>query len=442
MTTQFPSALDQFVNPLPTDPPNNPSHAGQHADINDAMEAVQAYLGVSTSLDPDTITGRLAALESGSYVDLTSDQDVGGIKSWLEPARFKDAVFFDSVNGIEFGLIDMLDDPNSSTGKVMVVESDAGVRVGGPYVTLDTTSLRITVPGALPGSLVSVAGVDAFGNATLGYTQPLPSSFSVTDTNTSDVVIKATNVAPDPVTWIDLGLSVTLPDDIAAGSGNVAYEMVLVNNTTRTGVLEFGLQVNGTVLSREILTQIPANFNQTVSANIPLTNAYSQGDVLALVARVTSNNNNQFSLLMDATPDAAGFTVWAVGASTGDGGSTAWGTIVGTLSSQADLQAALDGKLGVGDTAASSVIADTVNDNGPGTSLKFAAVTQAEFDAIVTKDPTTQYNIRDAPGIVASIADAVVDNGAGTELKFWFGTEAQYTAIATKDPQMVYLRSA
>lgn len=66
MSTNYPTSIDVFVNPLPTDPPNNPSHAGQHTNINDAMEAVQTYLGVSTSTDPATITGRVAALEAGA----------------------------------------------------------------------------------------------------------------------------------------------------------------------------------------------------------------------------------------------------------------------------------------------------------------------------------------------------------------------------------------
>jgi hypothetical protein len=45
MTTNFPTSLDAFTNPATGSALNSPSHAGQHADINDAMEAVQAKLG-------------------------------------------------------------------------------------------------------------------------------------------------------------------------------------------------------------------------------------------------------------------------------------------------------------------------------------------------------------------------------------------------------------
>jgi len=46
MATNYPTSLDTFTNPSAGSALNSPSHAGQHADINDAMEAVQAKLGV------------------------------------------------------------------------------------------------------------------------------------------------------------------------------------------------------------------------------------------------------------------------------------------------------------------------------------------------------------------------------------------------------------
>ncbi len=45
MATNFPGSLDSFTNPTSGSTLDSPSHAGQHANINDAMEAVQAKLG-------------------------------------------------------------------------------------------------------------------------------------------------------------------------------------------------------------------------------------------------------------------------------------------------------------------------------------------------------------------------------------------------------------
>lgn len=49
MSTNFPTALDTLTNPTPTDYLNSPSHAGQHANANDAIEAIQAKVGIDGS---------------------------------------------------------------------------------------------------------------------------------------------------------------------------------------------------------------------------------------------------------------------------------------------------------------------------------------------------------------------------------------------------------
>ena len=56
MATSFPSSLDSLTNPSSGDSLSSPSHSGQHADANDAIEALQAKVGVNgsavtTSLD-------------------------------------------------------------------------------------------------------------------------------------------------------------------------------------------------------------------------------------------------------------------------------------------------------------------------------------------------------------------------------------------------------
>lgn len=45
----FPTSLDSFVNPTTNDFLNSPNHVSQHSDINDAVEALEAKLGISAS---------------------------------------------------------------------------------------------------------------------------------------------------------------------------------------------------------------------------------------------------------------------------------------------------------------------------------------------------------------------------------------------------------
>ena len=56
MATNFPTSLDALTNPTSSDSLSSPSHSAQHANVNDAVEALQAKVGVdgsavTTSLD-------------------------------------------------------------------------------------------------------------------------------------------------------------------------------------------------------------------------------------------------------------------------------------------------------------------------------------------------------------------------------------------------------
>lgn len=59
MATNFPTSLDALTNPSSGDALNSPSHAGQHADANDAIEALQAKVGVNNSAVTTSIDYRL-----------------------------------------------------------------------------------------------------------------------------------------------------------------------------------------------------------------------------------------------------------------------------------------------------------------------------------------------------------------------------------------------
>lgn len=96
MATNFPTSLDSFTNPSSSSTLDSPSHAAQHANINDAMEAVQAKLGTGagtigewTSFTPSftnvtlgasgAVTGRYAVVND--LVFYTAKFDLGGTGS-------------------------------------------------------------------------------------------------------------------------------------------------------------------------------------------------------------------------------------------------------------------------------------------------------------------------------------------------------------------------
>jgi hypothetical protein len=75
MATTFPTSLDVLNNPQGTDSVQAVPHAAQHADANDAIEALQSKVGIDGSTDPNSLDKRVATLENQS-VDTEAIQDI------------------------------------------------------------------------------------------------------------------------------------------------------------------------------------------------------------------------------------------------------------------------------------------------------------------------------------------------------------------------------
>jgi len=59
MATSYPGSLDNFTNPTSTSPINSPSHADQHSNANDAIEAIEGELGTNPKGAKATVKARL-----------------------------------------------------------------------------------------------------------------------------------------------------------------------------------------------------------------------------------------------------------------------------------------------------------------------------------------------------------------------------------------------
>jgi len=66
MPSQYPAALDNLINPTANDTLNSVTvpHHLQHANVNDALEAVQTVLGVSPAGSHLTVKDRIIAAET------------------------------------------------------------------------------------------------------------------------------------------------------------------------------------------------------------------------------------------------------------------------------------------------------------------------------------------------------------------------------------------
>ena len=61
MASGFPGSIDSFTNPLSNSALNSPSHAGQHQDLNDAVNKIETYMGLVKVIPTSATNGTVAA---------------------------------------------------------------------------------------------------------------------------------------------------------------------------------------------------------------------------------------------------------------------------------------------------------------------------------------------------------------------------------------------
>jgi hypothetical protein len=72
MATNFPGSVDNFSNPAATDSLNSPSHSSQHADANDAIEAIETYVLANPSGLVHIETRSISAVSAESFNNVFS----------------------------------------------------------------------------------------------------------------------------------------------------------------------------------------------------------------------------------------------------------------------------------------------------------------------------------------------------------------------------------
>ena len=68
MASNYPGAIDSFTNPGSGDALNSPSHAAQHANANDAIEAIETELGTDPAGASATVKARFEVIEANDWV--------------------------------------------------------------------------------------------------------------------------------------------------------------------------------------------------------------------------------------------------------------------------------------------------------------------------------------------------------------------------------------
>jgi hypothetical protein len=150
----FPTSLDNFTNPSSGNTLDSPSHSLQHSDINDAVEALEAKLGIGASPAGSATSGQVLTASTGGTTTWTtptggmtqigSTLTLSGASSfnWTSiPQTYKslriviENFYFASAN-----LVSIL--PNNNSGSVYV--NLATYNENGTVASFQSTSTSIT----------------------------------------------------------------------------------------------------------------------------------------------------------------------------------------------------------------------------------------------------------------------------------------------------------
>ena len=138
MATNFPTSLDTLTNPTSSDSLNSPSHSAQHANVNDAVEALQVKVGINSSADTSSLEYRIAQLEAaGSPMKKVAAFTSSG--TWTVPS------------GVTYAIAHIL----GGGGGIAIDATDAG---DGGSSSVAFASGTVTANG---GSKAAVAGYNA-----------------------------------------------------------------------------------------------------------------------------------------------------------------------------------------------------------------------------------------------------------------------------------------
>lgn len=182
MAINFPTSLDVFTDPSASDQLNLPSHSGQHTDLNNAVEALEAKVGADSSAVTSSHDYKIAQLEAGAtggkilQVVSTIKTDTSSLSTG--------AASFSTVTGFTASIT-----PSSTSNKVLVIGHIYGSCVGsfawGTAITRGGTQIAAATGDAAGSrtrltSFNYVAGSDTVGPNTFMFLDSPASTSALT----------------------------------------------------------------------------------------------------------------------------------------------------------------------------------------------------------------------------------------------------------------------
>jgi len=257
MATSFPSGLDSFVNPSASDALDSGvvPHAAQHANVNDAVEALEAKVGVNGSAVTSSLDFKVSAVEDGlsvarplltrgAYIDGTNGLVLSGLVG--NYASSPDSAALDITGDIDIKVKVTLDDWTPSTTNAFVgkIETNTNRSYWFSVSVSGLLSLTTSPDGTGASQLAGQASV-ATGLAN-GATKWVRGTLDVDD-GAGNRVYKF-YMSDDGSSWSQLGTTVTTAGttSISSNSSGLSVGSLLAGtSSTMSGTVHRVIVENG-----------------------------------------------------------------------------------------------------------------------------------------------------------------------------------------------------
>ena len=230
LATNYPGGLDSLTNPTGSDGLDNPDHAAQHANINDAMEAVQTALGINPNQFTDTNAVRLESVEDSA----TADQSDAEIRAAVAAATNSNVFADTNASTLEtFAAGNVFTDTNATRlesveDSATADQSDAEIRAAvaaatdsNVYTDTNAALVETVESGA---DVTDATNVTAAGAQMVGTVYP-PVVSTIADAGTTETITNAAEIH-------DVTLSTNCTFTITSTDTNASMTLILRQDGT------------------------------------------------------------------------------------------------------------------------------------------------------------------------------------------------------------------
>lgn len=193
MAINFPTSIDSLTNPLSTDYLNSPSHAAQHANANDIIEALEAKVGINSSAVTTSLDYKINNAISGTASGITGKTTPTGAlvgttdTQILTNKEISTGSFLDGSADPNLSYMSILRQGIVNGGMEVSTEDVAATK----SLVKDTAKYACDLFSVLPtGTLVSAGTQAQIVNSTIGHTGKALKLAGVTLTGSGSIKIK------------------------------------------------------------------------------------------------------------------------------------------------------------------------------------------------------------------------------------------------------------